>query len=172
LVLVVMGGLLAACGSSGPQRYGGLPGFLPKSTIPVNRIVSASATDPKLGIEGDTIAATLHAGHVLITVVGPAVPAEGLTPPPPTTPTTFTVTLAEPAGVVPVDAGAFSIVDGQGQVHQPQIAAGAPAPPAVAPAGQTISFELSAVLATGPGTIRWAPQGSPVASWDFTVEID
>jgi hypothetical protein len=82
------------------------------------------------------------------------------------------VTLAEPAGVVPVDAGAFSIIDGQGQVHEPQIAAGAPAPPATAPAGQTISFELSAVLATGPGTIRWAPQGSPVASWDFTVEID
>jgi hypothetical protein len=23
-----------------------------------------------------------------------------------------------------------------------------------------------------PGTIRWAPEGAPVASWDFTVEID
>jgi hypothetical protein len=33
-------------------------------------------------------------------------------------------------------------------------------------------LKLTDVLATGPGTIRWAPQGAAVASWDFTVEVD
>lgn len=170
--VIVIWALLAACGSSRTETYGGLPSFLPKSTVPVNHIVDASEARPKLGIEGDTIAATLKRGHVLITIVGPEVPVEGLSPPPPTTPATFTVTMSQPGGNVPVGANAFIVVDGQGQIHHPQLMAATSPVPSTAPAGRTISFKLTAVLATGPGTIQWTPEGAAVASWDFTVETD
>jgi hypothetical protein len=145
---------------------------LPKSAAPVGRILDASAAKPQLGIEGDTIAATLKDGHVLITVVGPDVPSQGLSPPPPTTAATFTVTLKHPEGVVPIAAADFEILDGAGQIHEPQLVVGTTPAPATAPVGQTSSFQLTTVLATGPGTLRWAPEGSPIASWDFTVEVD
>ena len=37
----------------------------------------------------------------------------------------------------------------------------------------TVMLVLKAVLPTGGGQVRWAPQqGRPLSSWDFEVEID
>ena len=45
--------------------------------------------------------------------------------------------------------------------------------PRMVRSGQTVMLVLKAVLPTGGGQVRWAPQlGRPVSSWDFDVEID
>lgn len=169
-MLVVSTSLSAgACGHT--STYGGLPSYLPKATLPVNRVVNASATRPKVGVEGDTVAVTLEAGHVLATVVGPAVPASVI-PPPPTTQATFTVTLAAATGDVPINIAAFTIVDELGRLHHPQRPPGAIPPPAAPSSRGPVTFQLTDVLPVGAGTIRWAPQGTQVMGWEFTVEID
>ena len=58
-------------------KYGGLPSWLPKATVPVGRIVHASLSHSVLGIEGDTVAVTLAGGGVYATAVGPSVPESG-----------------------------------------------------------------------------------------------
>ncbi|HXX89644.1 MAG TPA: hypothetical protein VEI83_05405 [Acidimicrobiales bacterium] len=159
--------------STDSSTYGGLPSWLPTSTVAVGRVVTASAAHPALAIEGDSVVADLAHGHVLVTAVGPAVPAEGQFPMPRTSPCTFTITLADASGAVPVSAAAFSIVDELGQVHRPQVTAqgGQPPPTSVRP-GRPLVLTLTDVLPVGSGTLRWAPQGAKVVSWDFEVEID
>jgi hypothetical protein len=49
---------------------------------------------------------------------------------------------------------------------------GGVAPRSLTP-GSPVSIALHAVLPTGDGALRWAPEGGrPLAFWDFTVEID
>ena len=128
-------------------KYGGIPSWLPKATVRVNRVVTATAAHPELAIEGDTVAVHLPRGRVIMTAVGPAVPEEGRFPIPETTPCRFAVTLAAVRG-------------------------GGPAPVRVA-AGHPVSLTLSAVLPTGNGQLRWTPLGGrPIVSWDFDVEIE
>jgi hypothetical protein len=46
-------------------------------------------------------------------------------------------------------------------------------PARVAPGPHPVTLTASAVLPTGNGTLRWAPDGQrPVVSWDFAVEVD
>lgn len=155
------------------QKYGGLPSWLPKSTVPVNRVVQASAAHPQLSIEGDTVQVQLAHGSVLATVVGPSVPEEGGFPVPATSPCAFAVTFTRASGVVPLDPAAFTVLDEVGRVHYLRITGygGGKAPSLVAP-GQTVTLTMRAVLPTGSGTLRWAPSATPVVSWDFDVEID
>jgi hypothetical protein len=159
---------------SGSGKYGGLPSWLPKSTVKVGRVVSASAAHPKLAIQGDTVAVTLADGHVLATAVGPVVPEEGEFPVPATSPCSFTVTFTQAAGVVPVSPGTFTILDEQGQLHHPKvIARGGGKAPATVGQGKTTNIVIKAVLPTGSGELRWSPgPGKPVVSWDFDIEID
>lgn len=183
VALVVAAGSLAAIGvvastslsgSSGSQgsRYGGLPGYLPKSTTPVGVVVTASASHPRLGIEGDTMKVVATRGTVMATVVGPSVPEEGQFPVPSTSPCTFVVTLTRATGDIPIDLSTFSVLDEQGNTHALSLAPGTPAPPSVLHKAARAAFYLTAVLPTGSGQLTWAPGGKPVASWDFDVEID
>jgi hypothetical protein len=164
----------AASPSSSSTKYGGLPSWLPKSTVPVGRVVSASSAHPKLAIEGDTVAVTLTSGHVLATAVGPVVPEEGEFPVPATSPCSFTVTFTRAAGTVPIRPATFTILDEQGQLHHPRVMArGGGRSPGTVGAGQTVTIVIKDVLPTGAGTLRWSPgSGKPVVSWDFDIEID
>jgi hypothetical protein len=158
---------------SGSGSYGGLPSWLPKSTVKVGRVVSASPAHPKLAIQGDTVAVTLTGGHVLATAVGPVVPEEGEFPVPATSPCRFTVTFTRAAGAVPVSPATFTILDEQGRLHHPRVTArgGGKAPATVGQ--QTVTIVIKAVLPTGSGELRWSPgPGKPVVSWDFDIEID
>jgi hypothetical protein len=155
-------------------KYGGLPSWLPKPKIRVNRLLSASAAHPVLSIQGVTVAVDLSGGRVLATAAGPEVPEEGHFPVPETSPCTFIVTLASASGTVPLDPVRFTFVDDFGHVHHPRVTAlhGGVLPRSVPP-GKTVSLKLYSVLPIGDGGLEWAPDGGrALVAWDYTVEID
>jgi hypothetical protein len=163
---------LSACGSATPD-YGQLPSWLPTSTTPAHRIVEASAARPQLGVEGDTMSVILAAGRVTVTAVGPGGTTQGHYPVPATTPCTFVLTFLDATGSVPIQPGDFTILDELGHLHHPRLSVdGAPAPTAI-PAGAPVNLLIDDVLPSGSGQLRWAADGrDPIASWDFSVEID
>jgi hypothetical protein len=154
--------------------YGHIPGWLPKTPVAVGRVVNASAGQPWLAVQGDTVSVHLTHGHVLATTVGPAVPREGQFPVPATSPCAFAIALAAASGVVPLSSSAVTIIDELGHLHHPRVTlAGGAALPSRIPPGTPITLTVKAVLPTGNGRLRWAPSGaSPIVSWDFEVEID
>jgi hypothetical protein len=155
-------------------KYGKLPNWLPKSKIPVGRVVQASEAHPRLGIEGDTIVVHVGAAQVDVTTVGPQVPEDGKFPVPATSPCAFDVTFAKASAPVTLRGTDFTVLDELGHLHLLRISerAGGPAPATIRP-GQTVTLVMRAVLPTGSGTLRWSPSSpKPVASWDFDVEID
>jgi hypothetical protein len=175
--VVVATALLAGHGgakASASARYGGLPSWLPKATVPVGRIVQASPAHPVLGIEGDTVAVRLARGGSYATAVGPSVPESGKFPVPRTSPCTFVVTFARTSGMVPISPAGFTITDEQGRLRHPKVTAlHGGAPPSQITPGKPVSLEIYAVLPTGSGSLSWAPEGRrPTVSWDFDVEID
>lgn len=164
----------AAPARQSAQKYGGLPSWLPSAKIPVGRVLHASAGQPQLGIEGDTIDVQVGQSVVTVTAVGPQVPEEGQFPVPKTSPCSFDVTFTGASGLVRLRYHDFTVLDELGQLHYLHLAnlKGGPAPTQVRP-GQTVTLVLTAVLPTGSGTFRWSPgTAKPVASWDFDVEID
>jgi hypothetical protein len=160
--------------ASAAASYGQLPSWLPKAKVATGRLLRATAATPRLAIEGDSVSVQLRHGNVLATTVGPTVPEDGQFPVPKTSPCSFTVTFTAAAGSVPLRTGAFTILDELGHVHHPHVtsALGGALPASVRP-GQTVTLDVSDVLPTGGGRLRWAPESSrPIASWDFDVEID
>ena len=155
-------------------KYGGLPSWLPKQTVRVDRIVTASVAHPALAIQGDAVSIDLPRGRVLATAVGPEVPEDGRFPVPATSPCTFIVTFAAASGVVPLSAAAFTLVDEFGHVHHARVTAmDGGAPPRQVVPGRTVSLRLHDVQPTGNGALRWTPGGArPIVAWDFDVEID
>jgi hypothetical protein len=166
--------LFAPSRTTAHERYGGLPSWLPKAKVAVGRVVHASAANPWLAIEGDTVAVALAQGAVKAITIGPNVPEDGRFPVPRTTPCSFEVTFTDASGIVPLGSRAFTILDELGAVHHPRVSGpnGGPVPRRV-PAGESVTLTVSAVLPTGAGTLRWTPAGrTPVVGWDFDVEID
>jgi hypothetical protein len=167
-------GTALAAQSATAAKYGGIPKWLPKAKVPVNRVVTATTTKPALAIQGDAVWVHLNHGRVLATAVGPRVPEEGEFPVPATSPCTFVVTFASASGVVPIRPSAFTVVDDLGHLHHPEVTAldGGP-PPRRVPSGRSLSLRVHEVLPTGNGGLSWAPHGGrPIATWDFDVEID
>jgi hypothetical protein len=123
-------------------------------------------------VEGDTITVVVTRGRVAATLVGPDT-VQGQYPPPETTPCTFHLTLAEATGTVPIAAADFTILDEEGNIYHPQVDSdGAPPPLAVPSTGQ-VALRISSILPTGSGQLRWtAGAATPIASWDYSVEID
>jgi hypothetical protein len=162
-------------GHLAPARYGGIPSWLPRAKVAVGRVVQASAAHPWLAIEGDTVAVRLARGRASATAVGPTVPQQRRFPVPSSSPCTFTVSFAAASGSVPLRARDFSVLDELGRIHRDlrvRMLGGGALPSSVAP-GRATTITLYAVLPTGNGRLRWAPQGvAPIASWDFDVEID
>jgi hypothetical protein len=175
-IAVLLGGGRASDGSHAASgaRYGGLPAWLPKAKPQVGRVLHASAAHPALSIEGEAVMVTLAGAHVLVTAVGPQVPEEGRFPVPPVTPATFIVTLASASSEIPLNTSAFTFTDEQGKVHHPRMTAiGGGTPPSHTTPGQPVSVMLHDILPTGDGGLSWRPEGvRPIASWDYTVEID
>jgi len=166
--------LYAQAAAANHERYGGLPSWLPRPRVHVNRLLTARPAHPALAIQGTMVAVHLVGGRVLATAAGPEVPEEGRFPVPRTSPCTFIVTLASASGAVPLDPAAFTFVDDLGRVHHPQVTAlHGGALPREVPPGRTVSLRLYDMLPTGDGALEWAPGGGrPLVGWDYTVEID
>ena len=171
---------LAGCGSTSSSpassnSYGGYPTFLPSSTLHdgTDTVLTGTVQRPALTNQGDGVRVKTPQWTVLVTVTGPQVPGEGLPYQAPTTTCTWVVTMSGATGAVPVATADFTTIDDEGNVYRPAFVPGQPKPPRVLRPGQTISFELRAVEATGEGLMRWAPDGrNIVAKWDFVVEND
>jgi hypothetical protein len=180
--------IVASSGGSHPQNaaasltYGKIPDWIPQQTQPSDRIVAATGAKPVLAAaEGDTVNAHLRAGSAYVTGVGPSVPNwvqnyahEGRWPAGSLAPSTFTFTVAAPKGVVPLKAGAFSILTAQGQIVHPAVTlAGGGALPATIKAGKPVNLTLKASLPEGEGSLRWAPDGNRVlVGWMYELELD
>jgi hypothetical protein len=176
---------LAACSSAGSPHaatssarsgpLGAYPSFLPRDTLNYHSdaVLVGTVQRPALTNQGDGVEVKTAHWSVLITVAGPQVPGEGLPYQAPTTTCTWVVTMSRATGTVPVTLGDFSTIDALSNVYLPEFVPGQPLPPRVLRPGTRMSFELRAVMPTGEGLMRWAPDGrNIVAKWDFIVEND
>ena len=110
----------------------------------------------------------------MVTAVGPAVPEEGQSPVPATSPCTFTITLAAVHGSIPLASRDFTFLGEHGARNGARVTLrnGGRLPRRIV-AGRPVTLKVSAVLPVGNGQLRWAPSGArPTVSWDFDVEID
>jgi hypothetical protein len=173
---------LAGCSSSGAadpsassveQSYGSLPTYLPSSAIIPDSILTGTADRPALTTEGDAVDVAVGSASVQATVSGPVVPGEGLPKQQEATTCTWTVTLSRATTTMPIDIADFTSLDHLGAVYKVAAVPGQPRIPRSIAPGQTRRFELRAVMPTGEGLMRWAPDGDKIlASWDFEVETD
>ena len=154
--------------------YGTLPSFLPQSSLTPDSVLSGTVDRPALTVEGDAVDARLAPGAtVRATVTGPVVPGEGLPFRQDATTATFEVTFEGASSSIPLALEQFHAVDHLGGIYQLAPIPGHPGPPASVEPGQTVTFELRALMVTGEGILQWAPDRQhPVATWDFVVEND
>jgi hypothetical protein len=155
------------------STYGGLPSYLPTSSLVPDATLTGTARQPALTSEGDAVRVRLPHGSVLVTVSGPEVPGEGLPYQASAATATWVVRMSHATGRIPILLRTFSATDSRGMVYHPSFVPGQRRPPAVIRQGQVVNFELRVVLAVGEGMMRWAPvDDNLVATWDFVVEND
>jgi hypothetical protein len=92
-------------------------------------------------------------------------------PPPPDTTATLTITLRHTSGVVALRARDFALIDGNGHIYHPTTFLGGQRSVLVT-SRETTAVRVREYMAVGSGSIRWAPGGHPVVTWEFTVEND
>jgi hypothetical protein len=159
--------------SDASDKYGSLPSFLPQQTLKADSVLTGTVAKPALTTEGDSVKVVQGSSTALATVSGPEVPGEGLPVQTEATTCTWTVTITAGNAPVPIAAADFNSIDHLGAVYHPTFVAGQTAPPAVLAPHATTTFELRAVMVTGEGLMRWAPDGHHIAAaWDFEVEND
>ena len=148
--------------------------WLPRASVPRDRVLTATLSRARLAIEGDTVAVRLHSARAMVTAVGPAVPKEGQSPVPATSPCTFTVTLAAVHGSVPLSSRDFSFLSEHGERTGARVTLrGGGRLPRRVVAGRPLTLSVRAVLPVGNGRLRWTPSGTrPTVTWDFDVELD
>jgi hypothetical protein len=162
----------AGAGAGADSTYGALPTFLPTASLKPDGVLTGTAERPALTIEGDAVRVRTSRGTVLATVAGPEVPGQGLPYQGPSPTCTWTVSLSAASGRIPLSVDDFSSTDHLGTIYHPTVVAGSRPPPTVLAPGQTVTFRLRAVMRTGEGLMRWAPERQVLAAWDFVVETD
>jgi hypothetical protein len=169
--LTVVAVALAGCGGGG-SKY---PSFLPKNTLDPRTDVALTGTmaRPALTVEGLPVKVKTHAFSVVMTVAGPVVPGEGLPYQPEGTTCTWTFTMKDATGNVPLSLADFHAVDHLGSILDPTLAPGQARLPSVLHAGEALTFRLRAYELVGEGIMQWAPDHRHVvATWDYEVEND
>ncbi len=127
---------LAACGSHAHNPYANgkfspkFPSFLPTKTLNANddRVLTGTAAKPALTVEGEGVEVKTPGWSVLVVVSGPVVPGEGLPYQPPDTTCTWTITMSDATGPVPVSLSDFNSIDHLGQIYHLTFVQGQPAP--------------------------------------------
>jgi hypothetical protein len=167
--LLVVALALTGCSSS---RF---PAFLPKKTLDpdVDATLVGTMSRPALQTEGLAVKVETRHFDVLVTVSGPIVPGEGLPVQNSATTCTWTVTMRDATGDVPVSIADFHSIDHLGSVFLMGLVPGEHSLPALLRPHRTLTFELRAYELVGEGMMQWAPDHHHVvADWDYTVEND
>jgi hypothetical protein len=149
--------------------------WLPKQQLdhPVDQTIAGSVAHPGLTVNGGYVEVKTPAFSALAVVNGPVVPGEGLPVVQHYTTCTWTISLNHVRGTVPISVADFDSIDHQQTVYKMTLVPGQPALPATLHTGQSLSFTVRAVMPTGEGLMRWAPDGNNiVAKWDYQVEND
>jgi hypothetical protein len=172
--------LLMAWGVHGLVAKSGLNTANPASWLPkqqldhhVDQTIAGSVAHPGLTVNGGDVQVKTPTFSVLAVVNGPVVPGEGLPVVQNYTTCTWTISLDHVRGTVPVSVADFDSIDYQQTVFKLTLVPGQPPLPTALHSGQSLSFEVRAVMPTGEGLMRWAPDGNNiVAKWDYQVEND
>jgi hypothetical protein len=179
LLSTVLGASWCGSAQAAPAKHGHwtphYPSFLPKDTLDpdVDATLVGTEAKPALQIEGLAVEAETKAFHVKISVSGPIVPGEGLPNQPAATTCTWTVTMKDATGDVPVSLADFHSVDHLGSVFVMGLVPGEHNPPPVLRPGRTLTFQLRSYELVGEGMMQWAPDHEHVvANWDYEVEND
>ena len=177
LAAVALAGCGAGGSSAGPSSTTAVsyPAFLPKQTLhpDVDAAMVGTEARPALQVEGLPVDVKTGGFDVRITVSGPVVPGEGLAQQQQATTCTWTVTMDQATGDVPVSLADFHSIDHLGSVFLLGLVPGEHAPPPVLHPGQTLTFRLRAYELVGEGQMQWAPDHKHVvAIFDYEVEND
>ena len=156
-------------------RYGNIPAYLrDKQAPPPNQVLSATAAQPAMAIQGNSVLLHLAHGSALATAVGPDVPDRIQGSADLQTPATWELTFVDVHGTVPISPRLFTITDEQGMMLLPHVSVvGGGQLPNSVPPGRPFTLRLSTVVSVGDGKLRYAPgDRSWLAEWDFDVETD
>ncbi|HYB26755.1 MAG TPA: hypothetical protein VEF89_09095 [Solirubrobacteraceae bacterium] len=157
----------------------GIPSFIPRGTIAVNRIVTATPSHPQLAIQGDSVVLDLTSGDTLATMNGPLYNNKYVGTNDPTIPAQFLLTFTQTHGTIPLAPDDFTILDqlGNNIVPQIRVKGGGPLPTRL-DSGQRLTLIMSTIISAGDGSIVYNPTGitqaghKPLVGWDFIVEDD
>ncbi len=177
VVALLVAGLLAGLGVFSQSRSAlvGYPSWLPNKTLhpDVDAVLTGTSKRPALTVEGLGVKAITPHWSVLIDVSGPVVPGEGLPYQPTSTTCTWTITMSQATGRVPISLADFNSVDHLGRIFPMVFVEDQPRPPAVLLPREKVTFEVRSYETVGEGIMRWAPIGKKiVAMWDYEVEND
>jgi len=157
----------------------GIPAFIPRNTIVVNRIVTATPSQPQLAIQGASVLLDIPGGHALATMNGPRFDNKYVGTNDPTVPAAFVLTLTNTHGTIPLAPDDFTILDqlGNNLVPAIRVDGGGPLPKQL-DSGQRVTLNMTTIISVGDGSIVYNPTGivkpghKPLVGWDFIVEDD
>ena len=161
-------------------KPGRIPKFIPRSTLKIGRVVTATVAHPQLAIQGDSLRVKLAHASVVTTVTGPYVPIKYSGTNDPIVPGSFVLTFSHAHGHIPLDASDFHITDALGTGLFPSVdVRGGGEIPTTIPTNHKLTLVFHDTLPIGQGYFEYNPLGTlipkgkrPMASWDLDVESD
>lgn len=147
-----------------------LPSWVPSPTT--GGTATGSVQRPALSYQGVEVRVELDRGNgVTMNVHGPTAP-EGTKVGAEQADLTWTVTVHDATGTIPLSIKQFNVQDESGAYHWAKPVAGSSIPAQISK-GQKVTFKIHAVASAGEGMVRWAPDGTHVvALWDYIAELD
>lgn len=173
------GVLLALTAGCAHGQSAGAPAVAPASghyavvTAPAraSEVPLASRGHYRLVSAGDTVRVKVGSAVVRATMTGPEIDQSGYVvgqPPPSSADGVVTVVLQAETGSLRVPASSFLTLG----EHQDRIRVRADhARLDVAP-GHPVTLRLATRFTAGHTTLTWQPQGTPLVTWDFVIELD
>jgi hypothetical protein len=149
--------------------------WLPKQQLdhPVDQMLLGTVRSPALAVAGGLVDVRTSTFSAQAEINGPVVPGEGLPDQMAYTTCTWTFSIDHVVGRVPIALRDFDTINHLGTLFKLSLVPGQHALPSMLSTGQHLTFELRAVMPTGEGLLRWAPDGNNiVAKWDYQVEND
>lgn len=147
-----------------------LPSWLPTPSAGGQAV--GTAKDPAMSYQGVPVLIKLDRGDALtMNVVGPTAPP-GTKVGAEKADLTWTVTVSDATATIPLSLAQFNVQDESGAYHGVTASDGGTIPASIKP-GETVTFAVHTVAASGEGMVRWAPDGNRVvALWDYVAELD